>query len=203
MFGEASSSRSASAAGGPLTGGAAAAGRAAAARRGSAGASSVSVRAGIAADELALVEAAQLAGVGHLADHGVRRAPSGGRPRRRRRPARAGRRRPSAPGSRRSSPPTARDRPRAAARGRGARRRRRRRAPSPTSDEARPGRAAVLERLDEAALDELDSETSISFLPVNGSPICTDGRFSPAPSPSSWLASTLAPPIPSRPVVAP
>ncbi len=47
------------------------------------------------------------------------------------------------------------------------------------------------------------TETSISFLPVNGSPICTDGRFSVAPSPSSWLASTLAPPIPSRPVVAP
>ena len=47
------------------------------------------------------------------------------------------------------------------------------------------------------------TETSISFLPVNGSPIWTDGRFSAAPSPSSWLASTLAPPIPSRPVVAP
>ena len=47
------------------------------------------------------------------------------------------------------------------------------------------------------------TETSISFLPVNGSPICTVGRLSASPSPSSWLASTDAPPIPSRPVVAP
>ena len=47
------------------------------------------------------------------------------------------------------------------------------------------------------------SEASISFLPVNGSPTWTDGRFSSEPSPSSWLASTEAPPIPSRPVVAP
>src|SRR4029450_2487932 len=47
------------------------------------------------------------------------------------------------------------------------------------------------------------TETSISLLPVNGSPICTDGRFSCASSPSSWLASTLAPPIPSRPGAAP
>src|SRR5205814_7655559 len=47
------------------------------------------------------------------------------------------------------------------------------------------------------------SEPSISCLPVNGSPICTEGRFSSEPSPSSWLASTEAPPIPSRPVVAP
>ena len=45
--------------------------------------------------------------------------------------------------------------------------------------------------------------TSISFLPVNGSPICTVGRLSASSSPSSALASTLAPPIPSRPVVAP
>jgi hypothetical protein len=40
-------------------------------------------------------------------------------------------------------------------------------------------------------------------LPVNGSPIWTDGRFSELPSARSWLASTLAPPMPSRPVVAP
>ena len=47
------------------------------------------------------------------------------------------------------------------------------------------------------------TETSISFLPVNGSPICTVGRLSASASPSSALARTLAPPIPSRPVVAP
>ena len=43
----------------------------------------------------------------------------------------------------------------------------------------------------------------MSFLPVNGSPICTVGRLSASSSESSWLASTLAPPMPSRPVVAP
>ncbi len=37
---------------------------------------------------------------------------------------------------------------------------------------------------------------------MNGSPIWTEGRFSSDPS-RSWLASTLAPPIPSRPVAAP
>ena len=51
--------------------------------------------------------------------------------------------------------------------------------------------------------ETISTEASISFLPVNGSPICTDGRFSAASSPSSWLARTEAPPIPSRPVVAP
>jgi hypothetical protein len=61
-----------------------------------------------------------------------------------------------------------------------------------------PGGAAVLQRLDEPGLDS-SSEASISFLPVNGSPTCTEGRFSAEPSPSSWLASTEAPPIPSRP----
>ena len=54
-----------------------------------------------------------------------------------------------------------------------------------------PGGAAVLQRLDEAALDELDARPRSACLPVNGSPTCTDGRFSSAPSPSSWLASTL------------
>ena len=44
---------------------------------------------------------------------------------------------------------------------------------------------------------------SISFLPVKGSPTWTEGRLSSSSSESSWLASTLAPPIPSRPVVAP
>ena len=47
------------------------------------------------------------------------------------------------------------------------------------------------------------TETSISFLPRNGSPTWTVGRLSASSSPSSWLASTEAPPIPSRPVVAP
>ena len=47
------------------------------------------------------------------------------------------------------------------------------------------------------------TETSIRRFPVNGSPTWTEGRLSAASSPSSWLASTEAPPIPSRPVVAP
>ncbi len=47
------------------------------------------------------------------------------------------------------------------------------------------------------------TDASMSFFPVNGSPICTDGRLSAAASSSSWLASTEAPPMPSRPVVAP
>ena len=46
------------------------------------------------------------------------------------------------------------------------------------------------------------SETSISALPRNGSPIWTDGRFSSEPS-RSCDASTDAPPMPSRPVSAP
>ena len=44
---------------------------------------------------------------------------------------------------------------------------------------------------------------SSSFFSENGSPIWTDGRFASSPSPSSALASTDAPPIPSRPVSAP
>ena len=51
--------------------------------------------------------------------------------------------------------------------------------------------------------DTSSTDDSMSFLPVNGSPICTDGRLSAAASSSSWLARTEAPPIPSRPVVAP
>ena len=46
------------------------------------------------------------------------------------------------------------------------------------------------------------SEHSSSFFSSNGSPICTDGRLS-SDSSSSALASTDAPPIPSRPVRAP
>ena len=46
------------------------------------------------------------------------------------------------------------------------------------------------------------SEHSSSFFSVNGSPICTLGRLS-SESSSSALASTDAPPIPSRPVLAP
>ena len=44
---------------------------------------------------------------------------------------------------------------------------------------------------------------SSSFFSVNGSPICTEGRLASSPSPSSALARTDAPPIPSRPVSAP
>ena len=47
------------------------------------------------------------------------------------------------------------------------------------------------------------TETSISFLPRNGSPIWTVGRLSASVSLSSAEASTEAPPMPSRPVVAP
>ena len=63
-------------------------------------------------------------------------------------------------------------------------------APQSWSDSTRPAETS-------------STDASMSFLPVNGSPICTDGRFSAAASSSSWLASTDAPPIPSRPVVAP
>ena len=44
---------------------------------------------------------------------------------------------------------------------------------------------------------------SSSFFSANGSPIWTDGRLASSPSPSSALASTDAPPIPSRPVERP
>ncbi len=47
------------------------------------------------------------------------------------------------------------------------------------------------------------SEHSISFFSANGSPICTVGRLSASAPPSSALAKTDAPPIPSRPVSAP
>ncbi len=47
------------------------------------------------------------------------------------------------------------------------------------------------------------SEHSTSLLSSNGSPTCTVGRLSSSASPSSALASTEAPPIPSRPVDAP
>ena len=44
---------------------------------------------------------------------------------------------------------------------------------------------------------------STSFDSSNGSPICTVGRFEASSSDSSALASTDAPPMPSRPVRAP
>ncbi len=44
---------------------------------------------------------------------------------------------------------------------------------------------------------------STSFDSSKGSPIWTEGRLAESPSPSSALASTEAPPIPSRPVRAP
>ncbi len=46
-------------------------------------------------------------------------------------------------------------------------------------------------------------QASMSFFSVNGSPTWTDGRFSSRVSSNSWLASTLAPPMPSRPVLLP
>ncbi len=49
----------------------------------------------------------------------------------------------------------------------------------------------------------ISSEASINSFPANGSPICTLGRESSLPSSSVALASTLTPPIPSRPVAAP
>ena len=70
------------------------------------------------------------------------------------------------------------------------------------SEEARP--AAPRSCSDSTSpLSTSSRLASISFLPVNGSPTCTVGRLSSSSSESSWLASTLAPPIPSRPVVAP
>ena len=47
------------------------------------------------------------------------------------------------------------------------------------------------------------SEHSMSFFSANGSPTWTVGRLSPSASSSSALASTDAPPMPSRPVEAP
>ena len=44
---------------------------------------------------------------------------------------------------------------------------------------------------------------SMSSFSSKGSPTWTAGRLSSARSSNSWLASTLAPPIPSRPVVEP
>ena len=65
-----------------------------------------------------------------------------------------------------------------------------------------PGGAAVLQRLDEAALDEL--ELGLDQLLAGERVADLDGRpLLVRSSPSSWLASTHAPPIPSRPVVAP
>ncbi len=46
-------------------------------------------------------------------------------------------------------------------------------------------------------------QASMSFFSVNGSPTWTLGRFSSSVSSNSWLASTLAPPMPSRPVLEP
>ncbi len=72
------------------------------------------------------------------------------------------------------------------------------------SDRAEASPAAPQSCSDSTSPDSTRStETSISFLPVKGSPTCTVGRLSASSSPSSWLASTDAPPMPSRPVVAP
>ena len=47
------------------------------------------------------------------------------------------------------------------------------------------------------------SDASINSFSANGSPTCTDGLFDASASANVALASTLAPPIPSRPVVEP
>ena len=75
-------------------------------------------------------------------------------------------------------------RPRAAARGRGGRRCRRRRTPSRRArTRARRRRSPAATR--RAPTRRARRETSISFLPVNGSPTWTDGRLSASSSPSS------------------
>ena len=63
-----------------------------------------------------------------------------------------------------------------------------------------PGRAQVLQALDESALDTSSRLASMSSLPANGSPIWTLGRIAAEPSSKIALASTDAPPMPSRPV---
>ena len=62
--------------------------------------------------------------------------------------------------------------------------------------------AQVLEPLDEPALDELEAASMSSFS-ANGSPTWTVGRLDGSSSPNVALASTDAPPMPSRPVVEP
>ena len=49
----------------------------------------------------------------------------------------------------------------------------------------------------------ISRQLSISSFSVNGSPTCTAGRFTGPSSSNVALASTLTPPIPSRPVLAP
>ena len=157
--------------------------------------------AGIAREHLAVVEAAELAGVGHLADHGVRELPA------------------AADLGDVVEPLGADDGdhpllalgdhhlPRLHAllaqrdavevdvdAGLAGHLRQRR---------GEPGRAAVLQRLDQPALDQLAGR--LDQLLAGERVADLDGRplLARLPSPSSWLASTLAPPMPSRPVVAP
>ena len=74
--------------------------------------------------------------------------------------------------------------------------------PSPTTADVSP---AAPRSCSETSSPRSSSsrQHSSSFFSANGSPICTDGRLASSPSPSSALASTDAPPIPSRPVSAP
>ena len=69
-------------------------------------------------------------------------------------------------------------------------------------DEARP---AAPRSCSDASSPRSSSSSvhSISFLPMNGSPIWTLGRLSAEPSSKPCEASTLAPPMPSRPVFEP
>ena len=65
------------------------------------------------------------------------------------------------------------------------------------------GGAEVLQSERAGSRSSSSRQHSSSFFSANGSPIWTDGRLASSPSPSSALASTEAPPIPSRPVSAP
>ena len=69
-------------------------------------------------------------------------------------------------------------------------------------DEARPAAPRSCSETSRPASSS-SSVHSISFLPVNGSPIWTLGRFASEPSSKPCDASTLAPPMPSRPVFDP
>ena len=114
----------------------------------------------------------------------------------------------SAPGSRSSSPPTGPSPPRAAAPPRGRRPCRRRRAPpsrwSRTRGRPRPGPGCPTTSRSSSS----SRHASISRFSSKGSPTCTLGRLASSaglgPSRSKPAdASTLTPPMPSRPVVEP
>ena len=72
------------------------------------------------------------------------------------------------------------------------------------ADRARDaGAAQILQALQQPLRRSARSDASINSFSANGSPICTEGRDAAEPSSSVAEASTLTPPMPSRPVVAP